>query len=173
MILTEMLAQKKRLMEENYKAQSDTESIFAKERARHDEEMARLTKIAEPFFEAQEKAKSDLEEFDKIQFGEMVIDTSHPEWQMHVYRAGRPHEWYSSLGWYRVMSNMNDCWWTLDIQFRKWDGSYVSSQTKFGHGRLPNMPTSYREEGRGFMDHLPKVREAFAAAGVILIDSKV
>jgi len=173
MTLTEMLAQKKRLIEENYKAGVDLESIFAKERARHDEEMARLTEIAEPLFGAQERAKLHLEEFNKIPFGEMVIDTSHPEWQMHVYRAGKPREWYSSLGWYRVMSNDTECWWTLDIQFQQWDGHYFSSQTKFGTGRLANMPASYREEGRGFMDHLPKVREAFAAAGVVLIDSEV
>jgi len=176
MTLTEMLAQKKRLIEENYKAGVDLESIFVEERVRHDKEMARLTKIAGPLFGAQEKAKLNLEEFNEILFGEMVIDTSHPEWRMTVYRAGSGREWYSSLGWYRVMSNGNDCWWTLDIRFSKTDKNYkeshIYSQHKFGPGRLPNMPTSYREEGRGFMDHLPKVREAFAAAGVVLIDSE-
>ena len=171
MTLTEMLAQKE-LVSSNYqKAQIDHESIFAAEKARHDKQMAALTQKAEPFRAIQERAKSELDSFSQTIFGEMVIDPKYREWQMTVYRANSNQKWFDSLGWYRVMGG-DQCWWTLDIQFRRHDGKYVSSQTKFGPGRLAGMPTSYHEEGKGFMEHLWKVKEAFAEAGVVLIEAE-
>lgn len=174
MTITEMLAKRDKLSAAHLKAQIDTESIFAAEKERHDKQMVKLNQKAEPFRAIQEAAKSELDSFNQTAFGEMVIDTRYKEWQMTVYRAGSNREWFDSLGWYRVMSSDNQCWWTLDIRFSRSDENYnerhIGSQTKFGPGRLAGMPTSYYEEGRGFMEHFWKVKEAFAEAGVVLIE---
>lgn len=176
MTLTEMLAKRDKLYTDYLKARNETESLFTKEKARHDRAMAKLNQAAEPFRAIQEAAKSELDSFNQTTFGEMVIDTKYKEWQMTVYRANSKREWYDSLGWYRVMSNENQSWWTLDIQFSRSDENYnkrhIGSQTKFGPGRLVGMPTSYYEEGRGFMEHLWKVKEAFAEAGIVLIEGE-
>lgn len=172
MTLTEMLAKRDKLYTDYLKARNETESLFTKEKARHDRAMAKLNQAAEPLRAIQERAESEFDSFNQTTFGEMVIDTSRKEWQMTVYRANSNREWFDSLGWYRVMSDDLRCWWTLDIQFHRHDEKYVSSQTKFGPARLSGMPTSYHEEGRGFMDHFGKVKEAFAKVGVVLIDQE-
>lgn len=172
MTLTEMLAKQDKLAAAHLKAQIDHESIFVTEKARHDKRMAALTQKAEPFRAIQERAKSELDSFNQTTFGEMAINTEYREWTMTVYRANSKREWYDSLGWYRVMGG-DESWWTLDIGFRNHaTGKHFSSQTKFGPGRLAGRPTSYHEEGRGFMDHFWKVKEAFAEAGVVLIEGE-
>lgn len=171
MTLTEMLAKRDKLNTDYVTAKADHESIFEREKARHDKRMAALRIKAIPAVEKEVEAKAALDLFNGTTFGEMVIDRTYKEWSAHVYRANTGREWYHNLAWFRVMSDGTDCWWTLDIRYdsiRK----LTSSRTKLGPGRLPLdlMPTSYREEGKGFMDHFEKVRELIAAAGIVLIE---
>lgn len=171
MTLTEMLAKRDKLNADYVTARIETESIFAAEKARHDKRMAALRIKAVPFVESEVEAKAALDIFNGTTFGEMVIDRTYKEWSAHVYRANTGREWYNNLAWYRVMSDGTDCWWTLDIKYNSIRKS-THSRTKLGPGRFPLdlMPTSYREEGKGFMDHFEKVRELIAEAGIVLIE---
>lgn len=171
MTLTEMLAKRDKLNADWVTTSSDVESIFVAENIRHNKEMAKLRQKSIPFVEKQESAKAALDLFNGTTFGEMIIDRTYKEWSAHVYRANTAREWYHDLAWYRVMPDGTDSWWTLDIRYDPIRKS-THSRTKLGPGRLPSdlMPTSYREEGKGFMDHFEKVRELIAAAGIVLIE---